>query len=106
VTTAGPRVPGLQAERTRLAWRRTALGCFANTALVALHLPRSAVPALSWAALVTATATGVLVLAWARRREVDLTTGHRPAAPRRLIFLGVMVTVLCVLVGLDVLTSD
>lgn len=76
------RDPGLQAERTALAWSRTALAVLAN-GLLALRAgwvsrqPMIIALALALALLLAAAAT-VVYGAWRRRQ---LLNGQRPVAP-------------------------
>jgi len=107
-TSPPPATPaGLQAERTRLAWRRTALGLAANAVLMALRLPHSSVPALTWAVVLGEVTVGVVAFGWAGSREHELADPDRPprAAPARITALGVLVTLLTVLVGIDLVLA-
>jgi uncharacterized membrane protein YidH (DUF202 family) len=74
-----PRDHGLQAERTRLAWGRTALGVLANAALVARAGVRGAEPALTALGAVLAVASAVVWgfgRARARRAVPAASTGR------------------------------
>lgn len=98
---------GLQAERTRLSWSRTALSVAANAALLAHHGFTSG----SWwdlvpAALVAACAAGFAACGVLRYREVHhavaggrAVTGHRTlAVTGALAVLPGLVTVVTVLI--------
>ena len=82
-------LPGLQAERTVLAWDRTALGLLANGALLLLRDAGSADPA-QWAAAGWAVALAVAV-AWAGRGRARRITREPPAMQLRLLGIGVAV---------------
>jgi len=82
----GTRDPGLQAERTALAWSRTSLAVLANALLVVrsgLVSERTTITALGFVLLLAAAAI-YLHGAWRRR---ELLSVHRAVAPRA----GVMV---------------
>ena len=72
---SGPAAPGLQAERTALAWQRTALGVVLGCAVLALAALREDDPVLAVGAVVVGgtTVTGAVL---ARR-------GRWPRADRR-----------------------
>lgn len=92
----GPRgeLPGLQTERTVLAWDRTAFGLLTNGALLLVHHLRetgtAAVAPAGWALLVM-----VAVAVIGRRRARQLRDGDRGAAAgRELVAVGAGVLVL------------
>ncbi|MEW1719013.1 DUF202 domain-containing protein [Streptomyces sp. NPDC093109] len=91
--SARDRDPGLQPERTRLAWRRTTLSC---TVVLVLAV-RQVVRAGATAAGLTALAVGLLVwlgFLWvARRRMTELSA----ARPRVLGTGGAVALVVCTL---------
>lgn len=97
MTAPGGR-SGLQAERTRLAWQRTALGLFANGTL---HLLRHQVPSvlnLVVAVLSVLLALAVIVFGRRRSRELLASPLPEPLAPRRpVLVLGGAVLLLGVL---------
>lgn len=86
---------GLQAERTALAWSRTALGVFVN----ALLLLRAGVVEHRW----EPAAIGLLLLGAAgltqafslARRRVLLQDGHVGAVPAEALLALAMLTVVC-----------
>lgn len=100
---AGDRDPGLQPERTRLAWRRTTLSCAAATVLAARQVLRSGPATVSLAAI------GLSCLAWlaflwlAQRRIHGLNT-YRPGPLSPHTALGVAAcTVALALFGVTIL---
>lgn len=101
---AGSRsdLPGLQAERTSLAWERTAVALFANGALLLLrHTTTDGLPALPAAGVALAAAVTVAVLGLRRARRIRSPDGT--AVPARgsvvacaaaVVLVGVAVVVL------------
>ncbi len=80
-----PLDPGLQVERTGLAWTRTALGLTANAFLVL----RAGVtghdgPALAAGAVLVALAAGIALVGWRRppRIEAAARSGSSPVEAR------------------------
>jgi uncharacterized membrane protein YidH (DUF202 family) len=86
----GPFDPGLQHERTQLAWTRTALGFLLNGALVLRLAPSTRPAALGYAlaAILMTTGAGVWVYAQVAfsRRLADLIA-HGSVAPARAVRL-------------------
>ncbi|MEV7615596.1 DUF202 domain-containing protein [Streptomyces sp. NPDC089799] len=93
----GDRDPGLQPERTRLAWRRTTLTCSITAVLAvrqALRGPASA-PEIAGAAFIALVWVAFLVVAHGRIRE--LASARPPGlAPRRALATTVATLVLAV----------
>ncbi|MFJ9418066.1 DUF202 domain-containing protein [Streptomyces sp. NPDC101227] len=76
---APDRDPGLQPERTRLAWRRTTLSCTVVALLAGRQLARSRAPGAVEAVLAAAVALVWLAfVAAAHLRVRDLATGRPP----------------------------
>ncbi|MER0478912.1 DUF202 domain-containing protein [Streptomyces sp. Edi2] len=86
---APDRDPGLQPERTRLAWRRTTLSATAMAVLAARQLLRNAAPGP--VEVVLAALTGLLWIAFvalAHRRMQAMVTGRPPGlSPRTALLL-------------------
>lgn len=102
-TLATRRDPGLQGERTALAWTRTALALLVN----ALLLTRAGlVHRSSPVAVVGAVLLGIaLLVAWyGSRRRAQVTSPAQPQAPPARAMLGIAgVALLASLSGLGVI---
>ena len=82
------RDPGLQPERTVLAWRRTALALLVNGALVLRAAVQGESPTLAIAAaLVLAAAAVVVALTFRRDRELQWPGAAPAVPPARLVAL-------------------
>jgi putative membrane protein len=96
VTGSRAELSGLQAERTLLAWERTALGLLANGALLVLRgtdLTRPSV--LIPAAAAVALALIAAVIGLRRRRRFTQSAGDTVPEPSiEVLFVGVGVTIL------------
>jgi uncharacterized membrane protein YidH (DUF202 family) len=88
--------PGLQPERTDLAWQRTALGFFANAALVARFAHYTRADVATYAIASAMLVIGAAMMAHARRlyavRTEDLLAGRPAARARELRMLCVATT--------------
>ncbi|MFI7101469.1 DUF202 domain-containing protein [Streptomyces sp. NPDC050161] len=91
---AGPparddRDPGLQPERTRLAWRRTTLSCTAVTVLAARQLAQSRAPGAVQVAAVALVGVAWLVFGLVAHRRIRAMAAGRPPslAPRSALLL-------------------
>lgn len=103
MTTAVPdRDPGLQPERTRLAWRRTALTLTVTTVLgvralvghgLAVTIAGAAVAATAWIAL----------LLMVRRRSRAIGATNRPGPPGAVVPVTALAVVGYALVGVVLL---
>ncbi|GAA2335245.1 DUF202 domain-containing protein [Streptomyces caniferus] len=101
---APDRDPGLQPERTRLAWRRTTLSATAVAVLAARQLLRSAAPGPVEVALTVL--TGLLWIAFvalAHRRMQAMATGRPPGLSPRAALLLVGCTLALALCGAVIL---
>lgn len=112
MSAARGELPGLQAERTLLAWERTALGLLANGALLMLRGTEGAGLAIllpAGGALALAVLAAVVGL-WRRRRIAhSLLDGSDhpetvPAPATEVLLLGAGVTALSVLAIAIILT--
>ncbi len=97
-TAAGNRpVPGLQAERTTLAWTRTSFALLANGALLTLKNLHSAagLPGLIPALLAATAASCTYVIALHRQRTLERRPIPAQITPRRQVYVvGIAVLVL------------
>ncbi|MGW1839242.1 DUF202 domain-containing protein [Streptomyces sp. NPDC002067] len=94
------RDPGLQPERTRLAWRRTTLSCTVVVALAVRRLTQGTAPGA--AATVAVALTGVAWLLFgltAHRRMRALATGRPAALDARCAGLAALCTVAVAVLG-------
>ncbi|ANJ26477.1 DUF202 domain-containing protein [Agromyces aureus] len=88
-----PRDPGLQPERTALAWSRTGLAIAVNAVLVLRNGLSSNQPALASAGVVLFVLAAVAIAhGTVRRRQLD--AHHEPVPPSPLVMLGLSATVL------------
>jgi uncharacterized membrane protein YidH (DUF202 family) len=90
-----PRDPGLQAERTALAWNRTALAVLANALLILRSgwvTERTTITALGFVLLIAAAAF-YWHGAWRRR---ELLSSHGAVAPRTVVMEATAIIALAV----------
>jgi putative membrane protein len=89
-------VPGLQAERTLLAWERSAVGLLATAALLALRgsTPSSRPVDLAPGAVALLLALAVALIGRHRARRIVSTPDHIPAAGGAVLVAGGGVVVL------------
>lgn len=89
-------LPGLQAERTTLAWERTALALLANAVLLLLRHLRD----MGWPAVPVSAAGIVLAVACAvlgRRRGRRIRSGV-PVAQSMIMITGISMVIFCLAV--------
>jgi uncharacterized membrane protein YidH (DUF202 family) len=97
-----PGSPGLQAERTELAWSRTSLGVVANAALLAVREIAVGGPGAATAPIALAVVIAVATIVVGRVRTNALRRSPLPAhlAPTRAVpLIGWSVVALAVLSG-------
>lgn len=100
----GPWDPGLQNERTALAWRRTVASSYGAALLVGrLLLERAPVLAVTLAAFATALAGTLGILARRRYRLSDARLRQGEGLPDAKLFL--LATALIVVVGVTALAT-
>ncbi|WP_233521425.1 DUF202 domain-containing protein [Streptomyces triticagri] len=78
-----PRDPGLQPERTRLAWRRTTLTCTVAAVLAGRQAVQEDAGTLTHLAVGCSLLLWLAFIAVAHRRIRELARSNRPGAPRR-----------------------
>ncbi|MEU3711412.1 DUF202 domain-containing protein [Streptomyces catenulae] len=75
---SGARDPGLQPERTRLAWRRTTLSCTVVVALAVRRLTQSVAPGVVTAGAVALTGVAWLVFGLVAHGRMRAMAAGRP----------------------------
>ena len=100
-----PRDPGLQGERTALAWNRTAMAVLVN-GLIALRVAWSMQEAVITSLACAVIACAVITFAYAGVRRRQLLHGTRPAAAAPLSMAAIAgFTLLACAVGLGTLVA-
>lgn len=105
-TPGGPLDPGLQSERTSLAWVRTALALAANAALVMRAGLSDRLPALTLAGVGLALVSVVVgIVGWRRHDTIvaRIVDGRPPVTPATLRLPAVAVVAAAVVVLVAVL---
>ena len=98
------RDPGLQPERTRLAWRRTTLSCTAVAVLAGRQLIQSDAPGAVEAVLVLLMGlVWIVFVAVAHRRMQAMAGGRPPGMPPRTALLLVGCTLALAVGGATIL---
>ncbi|MFB7916298.1 DUF202 domain-containing protein [Streptomyces sp. NPDC056061] len=81
--TSRPRDPGLQPERTRLAWRRTTLSCTVAALLAVRQALRGGAGPVALGAVALSTAAWLGFLLLAHRRVLGLGSARPAPLPAR-----------------------
>jgi uncharacterized membrane protein YidH (DUF202 family) len=101
--------PGLQPQRTTLAWTRTGIGCAALTGILIRHavLTKRAVD-ITAATLAALATVSVLVLGRLRRQQIRaaLERGLSPAVPRAVAGLTLLVCLAAIAVTAGIAVDE